>query len=141
MSPSLDLTSLQQALAQLTDAMDFYSSDEVQNNDRLHMHMRAAVIQAFEFTYELSWKMLKRYLEMTAPNPIDIDQMSFADLIRTASERGLLKSDLTAWLIYRKERGTTSHTYNEDKANEVIESIPEFLVDAEFLYQQLQKAT
>ncbi len=46
-------------------------------------------ILRFEYTYELSHKMLKRYFEMTEPNAEMIDQMLFPDLIRTASERGL----------------------------------------------------
>lgn len=139
MTDKLDLTSLHKALLQLSDAIEFYHSSTVQNNHRLLTHMRAAVIQAFEFTYELSWKMLKRYLEMTEPNPLEVDQMSFPHLIRTGNERGLLKSDVSVWLLYRKERGTTSHAYDEDKANEVLESIPAFLSDAQFLYEQLQK--
>jgi hypothetical protein len=138
MSQKLDLTSLQKALYQLDDAMTFYSSDTVQNSPRLLTHMRAAAIQAFEFSYELCWKMLKRYLEMTEPNARDIEHMSFPNLIRTGCERGLLKSDLTAWLIYRKERGATSHSYDEDKANQVVTFIPDFLLEAKYLYEQLK---
>jgi hypothetical protein len=39
----------------------------------LREQMRNSVIQCFEFTYELSWKMLKRYLEETEANPSEID--------------------------------------------------------------------
>ncbi len=139
MTAKLDLSSLHKALLQLDDALEFYHSSTVQNDHRLLTHMRAAVIQAFEFSYELSWKMLKRYLEMTEANPTEVDQMSFPNLIRTGNERGLLKSDVSVWLLYRRDRGTTSHAYDENKANEVLENIPSFLSDAQFLYEQLQK--
>lgn len=138
-SSKLNLNSLRKALLQLNDAIELYHSSTVQNDHRLLIHMRAAVIQAFEFTYELSWKMLKRYLEMSEPNPLEVEQMSFPNLIRTGNERGLLKSDVSVWLEYRKERGATSHTYDEAKAQAVLESIPSFLSDAQFLYEQLQK--
>ena len=59
----LDLTPLEDAVAQLEEALDVYHSDLVLNAPRLKRHLRAAVIQAFEFTYELSFGMLKRYLD------------------------------------------------------------------------------
>jgi hypothetical protein len=46
----------------------------VQQVPDFQVHLVAAAIQAFEFTYELSWKMLKRYLERTVPNPDGIDE-------------------------------------------------------------------
>lgn len=138
MSAQLDLTSLQRALNQLDDAMDLYHSHHVQHDSRLLTHIRAAAIQAFEFSYELCWKMLKRYLEITEPNATDIEHMSFPNLIRTGCERGLLKSDLATWLIYRKERGATSHSYDEDKANQVLTFIPDFLLEAQYFYEQLK---
>ena len=49
--------------------------------------LRDAVIQRFEFTYELSHKMLKRFLESTSPSPANIDEMAFQDLIRTGNEQ------------------------------------------------------
>lgn len=101
--------------------------------------MRLAAIQAFEFTYELSLKMLKRYLSLTEPNPSAAGEMTFNDLIRKGYEKGLIQSDLVMWKEYRRERGTTSHTYDEEKAREIFEDIPNFLQDAKYLLAQLQK--
>lgn len=50
----LDLTPLEDAVAQLEEALDIYHSDVALTDPRLKRHLRAAVIQAFEFTYELS---------------------------------------------------------------------------------------
>ena len=94
----LDISSLGQAIAQLEQSLEYYYSDIVQRDSGFILQLRAAAIQAFKFTYELSWKMLKRYLEMAEPTPGMIDEMSFPDLIRTACEQGLLLSDLTTWL-------------------------------------------
>lgn len=134
----LDLSSLEKAIFQLEDSLRYFHTEAVQEDERLKLHMRAAAIQAFEFTYELSWKMIKRYLEMTEPDPTEIDHMSFPNFIRTACERGLLLSDVSVWKKFREERSITSHTYNQQKAIEVFEKIPEFLKEAKFLYAQLK---
>ncbi len=97
------------------------------------------MIQRFEYSYELAHKMLKRFLEMTAANPQEIEQMSFPHLIRTGAEKGLLNSSWDHWSNYRTARNLTSHTYNETKAVEVCQIIPEFLHEAEFLLTQLQR--
>ena len=136
---TLDISSLSQAIAQLEQSLMYYHSDIVQHDPGLVLQLRAAAIQAFEFTYELCWKMMKRYLEIAEPTPGTVDSMSFSHLIRTACEQGLLLSDLTVWLSYRKDRGTTSHVYNQTKAETIFEHIPQFLAEAQYLYQQLLK--
>ena len=60
---SLDFSSLATAIGQLENSIAFAESDMAQSNDDLFEQLRNSVIQCFEFTYELSWKMLKRYLE------------------------------------------------------------------------------
>jgi nucleotidyltransferase substrate binding protein (TIGR01987 family) len=111
----------------------------IANDPGLVLQLRAAAIQAFEFTYEVSWKMLKRYLEMVAPDPQQIEEMSFTDLIRSGSEKGLLLSDVAIWKIFRQQRGATSHTYDQDKALLVFAAIPKFLTEAKFLLEKLQQ--
>jgi len=100
--------------------------------------LRDAVIQRFEYTYELAWKMMKRQIEQEAPNPDDIDQLSFKDLLRTAAEKGII-ADVEAWLIYREQRNITSHTYDEVEAKSVYETALKFLKDAEVLLSNLEK--
>jgi nucleotidyltransferase substrate binding protein (TIGR01987 family) len=65
--------------------------------------------------------------------------MTFADLIRSANERGLLLGDWSRWKIYRNMRSKTSHTYNEGVALEVVAGIPEFLAESEYLLSQLER--
>jgi nucleotidyltransferase substrate binding protein (TIGR01987 family) len=139
MENKLDLTSFANAIFQFQDSLDLYHSPLVQKDQRLKKHVRAAAIQAFAFTYELAWKMLKRHLKMTEPDPEAIEQMSFQNLIRTGSERGLLLTEVANWKVYREERGSTSHTYDEEKAIEIFENIPKFLKDAKYLLDQLKE--
>lgn len=135
---TLDLSSLEKAITQLEQSLFYCHSEVVQRDPGLIMQLRAAAIQAFKFTYELSWKMIKRFLEMTEPNPNEIETMSFPDLIRRASERDLLLSDLRSWKGFRNERSATSHTYDQEKSIAVFEQIPVFLAEAKYLLAQLQ---
>lgn len=127
----LDLTSLIKALSSLQEALVEYTRNT-------NSFMRDACIQRFEYTYELSWKMLKRHLELTSANPQEIDEMSFQTLIRTGSEKGLLLNGWDVWSTYRNARSAKSHVYNEKKAIEVFNAIPGFMHDAEFLLQKLE---
>lgn len=132
MAIQLDLTSLENAMQRLTEALQALDG-EPQNT-----LYRDATIQRFEFSYELAHKMLKRYLEMAAANPVSIDELAFPDLIRTGSEQGLLRSGWDKWTAYRKARSITSHTYDEAKAIEVLAIVPDFLQEARFLLSELQ---
>jgi nucleotidyltransferase substrate binding protein (TIGR01987 family) len=129
----LDLSALAKAVISLKRALD--ERKKLPDDE----YIRDACIQRFEYTYELSWKMLKRYLEMTVPTPEEIDAMSFASLIRTGSEQGLLLSDFSVWKQYREKRSITSHTYDQEKAIEILKQIPSFLKDAEYLLHKLNE--
>lgn len=82
--------------------------------------------------------MLKHYPEVTEPNPHEIGEMTFADLIRAGCERNLLLSDLDTWKIYRHECSITSHTYDKQKAEEVFKSISSFLQGTKYLLTQFK---
>jgi nucleotidyltransferase substrate binding protein (TIGR01987 family) len=136
----LDLGSFRKAIKSLENALAVYSSDSTKTlTFETREVIKAGVIQNFEFTYELSHKMLKRYLELAAANPVELSDMSFPDLIRTGSEKGLLLSGWDVWREYRTARGTTSHTYDAGKATEVLSFIPGFLDEARFLLAELEK--
>jgi len=129
----LDISSLKIAVASLHEAVCAYQ------HQQSNKFIRDAAIHRFKYTYELSHKMLKHYLEITEPNAEVIDQMSFHHLIRTASERGLLDSGWDVWKDYRHARNITSHTYNEMKAKEVYAIIPNFLNEASQLLSKMKE--
>ena len=133
MSRPLDLNALSKAITRLTEGLARYQTDTGDTQ------IRDGLIQRFEFTYEISHKMLKRYLESASANPAAFDEMSFADLIRTGNEQGLLLGNWVAWKRYREMRSRTSHTYDEAVAVEVVEGIPAFLAEAQYLLAQLQR--
>ncbi len=122
----LDLTSWKRALASLERAI--VRSTAAANDDEL----RDAVIQRFESSYELSWKMLKRHLEQVVADPGMVDQWSFKQLMREAAERGLIAA-VEPWIEYRYQRNMTAHAYDEEKAKRVHETALVFLADAKAL--------
>lgn len=136
----LDLTSLNKAIVSLENAIMVFDQNGSSAFDTMTKEViKAGLIQNFEFTYELSHKMLKRYLELTEPNSTVIVEMNFADLIRTGYEKGLLLNSWDIWKNYRKARGTTSHTYDADKVGEIIREIPQFFKEAQYLLAELEK--
>ena len=132
MTQSLDLTPLQKALSSLLTAIE--RTEREAHDDML----RDSVIQRFEYTYELCWKMLKRRLEMDAASAEHIDALSFRDLIREGAERGLVE-DPAAWFGYRQKRNLTTHTYNADVAKDVYQAALGFAKDAQRLLAALEQ--
>ena len=130
--PPLDLTSFQLALASLQRAMVRWEASQRHDEE-----LRDACIQRFEYTFELSWKMLKRRLELDLPDARSVDAMSYRDLVRAGAERGLVR-DADAWMVFRDKRNITSHTYNAAKAAEVAAIIPSFALQAGELLTALE---
>jgi len=74
------------------------------------------MIQRFEFTFELAWKLMKSYAEYQGT---DKEIMGSRDAIRWAFENKLI-ADSNIWMEMVKRRNDTSHTYDEDTASEVV---------------------
>ncbi len=83
-------------------------------------------------------KLIQKYLEITHPNPDEVDKLTFNDLIRTANEKGILYGNLADWALYRQRRNITSHTYNLEKANMVLEIIEQFSNEIAFLLEKIK---
>lgn len=134
---SIDFSALANAIGQLEKSLGYAHSDISLKDAGLREQIRNSVIQCFEFTYELSHKMLKRYLEETVASPEEIDLSTFQNLIRMGNERGLLRSDWSTWRTYRQARTDSSHTYDEEKAESVFEVAHDFFEEARHLCREL----
>ncbi len=89
----LDLTPLASAVRRLGEGLRRYQADMSDEQ------VRDGLIQRFEYTYELNHKMLRRHLKAIAAAPDEVDQMAFADLIRSGNRHGLLRGDWPAWRV------------------------------------------
>jgi Nucleotidyltransferase substrate binding protein like len=90
---TIDYSALANAVGQLETSLAYTGPPAALADAGLREQLRNSVIHCFKFTYELSWKMLKRHLEATEASPADLDLATFQSLIRLGNERGLLKSD------------------------------------------------
>ena len=134
----LDLSHLEKAVSQLATSLGYLNSDLARNDRGLRVQFRAAAIQAFEFTYELAVKMLRRQLEQIVANPAELRAMAFMDLVRTGAEAGLVE-DVGRYRLYREKRNITSHAYDEERAEEVLAVLEPFLADVRYLLAELKK--
>ncbi|WP_194972980.1 nucleotidyltransferase substrate binding protein [Aquiflexum lacus] len=81
---------------------------------------KQGLIQAFEFTHELAWNVIKDYFFFQGNSEI----IGSRDASREAFKVGLVQ-DGEGWMEMIKSRNKTSHTYNEDIASEITEKIIE----------------
>ena len=93
-----------------------------------------ATIQRFEYTFELSWKVLKRYFKLN--NNLDI--FNVKDIFREAGKQELI-DHVEKWFEYLEARNLTSHTYDEKIAGKVYASAKDFEKDANLLLSRLKK--
>ena len=73
------------------------------------------IVKRFEFTYEMSWKAVKRYLEFSgleAKSPRAVFKEAYAQQIIT---------DEGIWLDMIEQRNLSSHVYDENEMNEILE--------------------
>jgi nucleotidyltransferase substrate binding protein (TIGR01987 family) len=134
---SLDVTSFGNAIHQLEKSLE-YALNSVSNPDPyLSIILRSGTIQAFEFTYELAFKLIKRSIIDSGEN--DISNLSFDEIIRRGYAKELLVAEISTWHNFRKSRGTTIHTHDNRLAQDVFDQIPAFLAEAQYLHKQLLK--
>lgn len=76
---------------------------------------RDGAIQRFEFTFELSWKTLAKVLQQDKP----LQDNSVKGIIREAAKQNLIR-DVEAWFGFQHARNQTSHTYNQEIAEQVF---------------------
>lgn len=76
------------------------------------------LIQAFEFTHELAWNVIKDYFEYQG----NVSITGSRDASREAFQKGLVL-DGAGWMEMIKSRNKTSHTYNQSVANDIVEKV------------------
>ena len=80
---------------------------------------RAAIIHAFEYTFELWWKFLQRYLESVGT----VEEYGPRATIQNAFSYRLLDDNGNRHMDMLRDRNLTAHTYNEDTAKEIYTRI------------------
>jgi nucleotidyltransferase substrate binding protein (TIGR01987 family) len=89
----------------------------VKRIDELDDLSKEGLIQRFEYTFELSWKTLKDYLESEG-----LPCHSPRDTIKTAFLNHII-SEGEAWMDMLEQRNLLAHTYREENLKTAIISI------------------
>lgn len=131
----LDLTSLKQAVDSLNKSLHVMAQNE-QAEVSLRDVLRAGVIQNFEFTYELCWKFMKRWLEHNLGSRY-VDGLPRKELFRIAVESRLI-SKIGNWFEYHNAHNDIPQTYNEDTAQEIFWIAKRFAVDARIFLNNIE---
>lgn len=106
------LQNFETALKQLTYAIGLSKQRELNDLEK------QGTIQAFEFTHELAWNLLKDYFEDQGNSSITGSK----DAAREAFRRGLiLKGEI--WMEMVKSRNQGSHTYNQAVSKDIFSRI------------------
>lgn len=108
----LRLDNYRRALARLDEAVQLAQQRPLSDLER------QGLIQAFEFSFELAWNLLKDYLDYQGASLVTGSR----DAIREAFARGLIDAG-EVWLGMLQDRNRTVHTYNEPVAAAIAERI------------------
>ena len=106
------LQSFRRAFAQLSKAAALAEERELSDLEQ------QGLIQAFEFTHELAWNTVKDFLQSRGTTNL----YGSKDATRAAFAKGLLE-DGDEWMAMIESRNQTSHTYNEETADEIADAI------------------
>jgi len=96
------------------------------------------VIQRFEFTYELAWKLMKLCLESEGIVNVNSPRSAFKEAFAT----GIITEGET-WIDMINARNLTVHPYNEQMAKEIYDKVkdkyyPLFLALAEMVEEKIE---
>ena len=110
------LSNYDKAVARLRNAASIIANEKHFDNDTDDL-LKEGLIQRFEYTQELAWKVMKDYEEYQGYT----DVQGSRDAIRKALQMGIIED--TAWMSTISSRNLTSHCYDEEEFNTVFNKI------------------
>jgi nucleotidyltransferase substrate binding protein (TIGR01987 family) len=131
-SRRLDLSVLKQALHQFESALADHAAEPQRRANR------DSVIMHYLFTYELAIQAIKRYVEMESLKSVDAGDLTFQGLIRRADDLAIVRTGWPEFSKFRTARNAVAHTYNEQRALEVLGVAKEFAAEARILLNNLE---
>ncbi len=112
------MSRLKERIENFTKAYEiFQSTVNAYNSDKCNVVYHMALVQSFEVCFELGWKVLKDYLNIKG-----IEVSYPKEAIKEAFNKGTIENG-QIWIDMLKDRNATSHEYNMDKIDKVLEKI------------------
>lgn len=119
----IDISSLLNAQARFEEYRHDISTDKD----------KTAASKAFEYCYELSWKMLKRILNKRGIEDINSPKVIF----REAAKDGLIE-DPEVWFSFQRQRNLAAHTYDDENLEAVVSEFDHFSAELAKLVNTLK---
>ncbi len=138
----LNVETLREALEEMQEFWEAYRTEQASGTPESSLSSRinrAAVVKAFEFTYESAIRFIRRQLSEGTLTDEELKAMNFRDMLRAAADSGLIAEPI-AWIEYREIRNTTSHVYGKSKSSKVLPVADNFLKDVHFLLAELTRS-
>lgn len=135
----VNLSALDRAIEKLRLAISYVGTELVRQDPELLEVCQSAVIQRFEYTYELAVKLLMKVLEQDVALE-GTAKLAFKDVMRLAADYRLI-DDAESWFKYRKLRDMTSHDYYEVRSKAVLGEVDAFFADVRRLRDNLESAS
>jgi len=137
----IDYTKLQKSLKHLELQYENYCNSQYRNEltELDKDGIAESTIQRFETCYDTLWKTLKRYLVEVLGIP-EVPN-SLKPILRLAFDNQLFAAPIEQWLKYADTRVSTAHDYDQEKAEECLTIMQDFIDDAVGLYQTLTGTT
>jgi len=95
---------------------------------------KAGAIQSFEVSFELAKNVMRKVLLLRAQET----PITPKEIFRLATLEGLI-DNTEVWFDFAKKRNLTSHTYDGATAEEILASLPNFLIQLDSLISKLKK--
>ena len=93
---------------------------------------QAGAVQAFEFCYELAWKIMKRFLAARGQ-----ETGSPKDTFRASAIEKII-DDPEVWFGFQKKRNLTVHTYEHENLEEIVAIFDQFSDELDKLIERLK---
>lgn len=104
------------ALRLLGQAVEIVSQ-RVNEDEAVEDLLKEGLIQRFEYTHELAWKVMKDYAEYQGYTDI----RGSRDAFRKAFEMGIITDK--RWMESIADRNLTSHNYDDETAEAIYEAV------------------
>lgn len=129
----LDLSNLKNSLSTLKECYQYLSE---QQDEKLKTYIKDSCVKRFEYTYETAKKIMNKFLKKEYDKTEK--DLTINNIFREMYGLGLI-NNFENWVDYREKRNITAHEYNIDKTYSIIDIIPNFIKDTEFLITNLEK--
>ena len=127
----LDIESLRIAKISLEKVLQVYNEGNV--DEEMCNIFADSCIKRFEYTFETAWKVMKKYFKLQYAKTEE--ELTMNNIFRYMESYGFTTSWLK-WKDYYSQRNNTAHEYNFEKARRLINIVPDFLAEVNFLLQK-----